>query len=87
MDINTIRLVVWLGAIGSVWLSVRAIIEVMKSPASDNGKALRVAFIVCTPFIGPIVYLLLGGSASDKESLEAKEALLKARLNRNEKAV
>jgi hypothetical protein len=75
------RFLVWVCAIGIVWLSVLAIFATSKGEGSESKKALWIAFIICSPLIGPAIFWLFAKSASSKEELEAKEALLKAKLN------
>ena len=81
MEPQLVRFLVWIAAIGITWLSVMAIIGVAKDTGAESRKALWIAFIVCTPIIGAVIFWLLGKSAGSKEELATKEALLKARLN------
>jgi hypothetical protein len=84
MEPITVRILLWLAAFVIAWFAARAALSVLKSEKSDSAKATWIAIIVCTPIIGPIIYwLCTGGDEFSKESPEAREALLKARLNRN----
>jgi ABC-type amino acid transport system permease subunit len=81
METQLVRFLVWGIAVGVTWLSALAILDAIKGNRSESKTALWIAFIACTPVLGPVVFWLFGQSARSKDELVAKEALLKARFN------
>lgn len=85
MEPNLVRILIWLGAVAVVWISARAIVSLLESGASANSKATWIALIVCAPIIGPAAYWLCSGGIEFARGTPAdREALLKARINKNE---
>jgi hypothetical protein len=85
MEPNFVRILIWLGAVAVVWISARAIVSLLGSDASGNSKATWIALIVCAPIIGPVAYWLCSGGIEFSNGTPAeREALLKARINKNE---
>ena len=86
MEPNIVRFLIWLAAVAITWVSALAVISILKSESSDNTKAIWIAVVVCTPVVGALAYWLFsGGIEFSKGTPEEREALLKSRLNRNEK--
>jgi hypothetical protein len=81
MEPSFVRFLAWTGAIFIMWLSVMAIFGALKDKGSESKKALWIAFIICTPVLGPVVFWFFGQAAGSKDELDTKEALLKARFN------
>lgn len=69
-----------------VWIAARTILAVLKSNGSDNTKASWIALIVVVPIIGAVLFWLFSGaSVLPQGTPEEREALLKARLNRDDR--
>lgn len=83
MDLPDATLMIWALSLGHLWLNIRAVIDVAKSPRSDNAKAGWITVIVGVPVIGILFYWLCGAGpvADGTLSPEQREAALKARLN------
>jgi hypothetical protein len=87
MEPAVVRVLFWFAAFAVTWISARAIVAVLRSNASDNSKASWIAGIVCAPVVGPLVYWLCsGGGEFSTGTPQGREALLKARMNRDETA-
>ena len=85
MEPSTVRFFIWIAAVAVTWISARAILEIVKSHASENAKAVWISISICAPIIGPLIYWLIsGGFEFSKGTPEDREASLKSRVNRNE---
>lgn len=87
MEPNFARILLLLLAFAIAWIAARAILSVIQTASTDNMKASWIALIICLPIIGAALFWLCSGSSTLPHGTPAqREALLKARMNRDDRA-
>lgn len=80
MSFTFAEFLAWIIVLALTWPTVFATLAIASSDRSRIAKSIWITFVVCTPLIGPVTYLILG-NPTPAEDLATREARIKARLN------